>query len=428
MKKLVSLVLALILAMSIVSYAGAQSVPVVINFWHSFGSGANLEAIDKIIADFNALNAGKYEVVGTFQGNYAEILGKLTVGYAADDVPAVSFTDSVDDPQLINMGMLENLSEYAAKHDPEYDFTSFFDGLMNYGTGPDGDVYAIPFGRSTPLMYLNMDIVKEATGEEKIPTNREEFLTLLKSVRDNTDHQPFSAPIITWYFANFLTSEGYSFLSQDGLTSYLGVDDGALYSFSLWKSLRDEGLYVPPPVGQGSAVNDDFVQGKTAVIFQSTGNLTHFMKNVPFKLAAGFLPAGKQYCVQTGGCNMIVPNKASEEEKAGAWEFMKYASSLEVNAFVNEATGYMLIHKNSSQLESVQKLWVEKPLYKVAYDQLQYVNDVYTSPFFAELNLEIVNLLSSLLQDNKITAEDAYSQLILVCDNLFPGGNAKTLP
>ena len=107
---------------------------------------------------------------------------------------------------------------------------------------------------------------------------------------------------------------------------------------------------------------------------------------------------------------------------------MKYASSLEVNAFVNEATGYMLTHKDSSQLESVQKLWVEKPLYKVAYDQLQYVDDVYTSPYFAELNLEIVNLLSSLLQDDKITAQEAYDQLMLVCENLFPGGNAKTLP
>jgi len=299
---------------------------------------------------------------------------------------------------------------------------------MNYGTGADGKYYALPFGRSTPLMYVNLDIVKAATGEEKIPANREEFITLLKAVRDNTEFQPFSSPIITWYFANFLTSQGYHFISPDGLTSYLGVDDGALYSFKLWKSLSDEGLYIAPPVGQATAVNDDFIAGKTAVIFQSTGNLTTLMKNCTFNLSAGFLPAGEKYCVQTGGCNMIIPNKAKEEEVAGAWEFMKYASSLEVNAYVNEATGYMLTHKDSSLLESVQKLWVEKPLYKVAYDQLQYVNDVYTSPYFAELNLEIVNLLSSLLQDKKITPEDAYQQLMLVCDNLFPGGNVKQLP
>lgn len=420
MKRLLTLVLSLALIMMAAAPAMAEA-PVQIEFWHSFGSGANLEALEKIIADFNELNAGKYEVVGTYQGNYAEILGKLTVGYAADETPAISFVDSVDVPQLINMGMLTNMSDYAAENDPEYDFSVFIDGLMNYGTGPEGDYYALPMGRSTPLMYLNMDLIKEATGEEKIPANREEFVEVLTAVRDNTEANPFSCPLICWYFANFTTTAGYGFISADGQTCYL--KDGALQALEFWKQLQDDGLYVAPPVGNDSWVNEQFQLGNTAIIFQSTGNLTSMMETCEFDLQAGFLPADEKYSVATGGNNLVIPNKASAEEVAGAWEFAKYCTSLEVNAFVNEATGYILTHKDSAELESVQKLWEEKPLYKVAYDQLQYVEDLYVSPYFAELNLEVVNLVSAMLQDDQLTPQEAYDQLMVVCDRLFPGGN-----
>ena len=422
MKKALSVAMVLALALSLASFASAED-KITIDFWHSFGSGANLECIETVIEDFNAMQ-DRYEVIGTFQGNYAEILGKLTVAYAAGDVPAVTFCDSVDCPQLINMGMLVNLSEYAAENEPDYDFGVFFDGLMNYGTSPSGDVYALPFGRSTPLMYVNMDIVKEATGEEIIPATREEFVGVLEAVRDNTEYNPFSAPLICWYFANFITSSGNGFLSKDGLSSYFAINDGALSSFSFWKGLKDDGLYVPPPVGNNPWINETFEAGETAIVFESTGTLTSKIRNSEFDLRAGFLPADEKYCVQTGGCNMVIPNKASPEQIAAGWAFATYASSLEVNAFVNEATGYMLSHKDSSTLERVQTLWENQPLYGVAFAQLQHVDDVYVSAYFAELNLEVVNLLSALMQDDQITPEEATEQLLIICENLLPGGNA----
>ena len=88
----------------------------------------------------------------------------------------------------------------------------------------------------------------------------------------------------------------------------------------------------------------------------------------------------------------------------------------------------MLNNVNSGSLESVQKLWEEKPQYKVAYDQLQYVDDQYVSPYFASLNQEIVALLTQMLQDGSLTPEQATEQLLLICDELLPGGNAETYP
>lgn len=420
MKKLFALILTLTILMMAAVPAMAEE-PIVIEFWHSFGSGANLECIETIIADFNA-SQSKYVVEGSYQGGYTDIFSKVTVGYAAGEVPAVTFLDSVDCPRLIQNGMLVNLSDYAKTNDPDYDFSAFFDGLMNYGTGADGDYYALPMGRSTPLMYLNMDIIKEATGGEAvIPATRTELVELLKLIREKCpDKIPMTTPLVCWYFANFVTSAGYGFISSDGNTCYL--KDGALQSFEFFEYLKNEGLFQAEPVGDSSWVNNTFISGDIAVIFQSTGNMTSFMQNCEFDLQAAFLPADQKYSVATGGNNLMIINKNDDEVIAGAWEFIKYCTSLEVNAYVNEATGYILTHKDSETLESVQQLWAEKPMYKIAYDQLVYVEDLYVSPYFAELNQEVVNLLSALMQDDKMTAQDAYDQLMLVCDNLFPGG------
>lgn len=405
----------------------ADAGEVQIDFWHSFSSGTNLDCIEKIISDFNAAHEGEYEVVGTYQGGYADILSKLTVGFAAGECPAVSFCDSVDTPQLIMNDMLVDLSTYAEENDPSFDFGQYIPGLMNYGTGPDGDYYALPCGRSTPLMYLNLDIVEDATGSKTIPDTRDQLVSLLESVRDNTEATPFMADMVCWYFGNFLTSSGGHFLSADGNTSYLAVDNAALNAFTFWNDLKEQGLYKAATV-DGLNATDQFINGDVAVIYQSTGSMTQIYDNAQFDTGVGFLVADECYSVATGGNNLIIMNTASDEEIAGGWEFIKYATSLEVNAYINEETGYMLNNVNSGSLESVQKLWEEKPQYKVAYDQLQYVDDQYVSPYFASLNQEIVALLTQMLQDGSLTPEQATEQLLLICDELLPGGNAETYP
>lgn len=394
-----------------------------INFWHTFSSGSNQECIDKIIADFNEMYEGKYHVVGTYQGNYAEILSKVTVGYAAGECPVVTLVDSVDTPQMIVNDMVQNLSEY----DAEFDFDQYIPGLMNYGTGADGDYYALPYGRSTPLMYVNLDIVEKATGSKELPKTRDELVALLEQIRDNTDSTPFMCDMVCWYFANFLTSSGGHFLSADGETSYFAVDDAALNAFSFWKSLSDNGLYKAATV-DGLNAMDQFINGDVAVIYQSTGSMTNIYNNAQFEVGVDYLTKDECYSVATGGCNIVLMNTASEEEQAGGWEFMKYATSLEVNAYVNEMTGYMLTNVNSASLESVQTLWKEKPQYKVAYDQLEYVDDQYCSPYFASINQEVVALLTEMLQDGSLSAEEATEQLLLISDEILPGGNAEIYP
>lgn len=75
-KNLLSFVLCACLLLALFLPAALAEDPVKIIFWHSMG-GVNGEAINKMVADFNAANAGKIEVEVQFQGDYDEAINKL---------------------------------------------------------------------------------------------------------------------------------------------------------------------------------------------------------------------------------------------------------------------------------------------------------------------------------------------------------------
>ena len=71
-----SLALILVLALSPFSFASAED-KIIIDFWHSFGSGIKLECIDIVIEAFNAIQ-DTYEVIGIFQGTVIFCRKRLT--------------------------------------------------------------------------------------------------------------------------------------------------------------------------------------------------------------------------------------------------------------------------------------------------------------------------------------------------------------
>ena len=91
MKKLVSLALALIMALSLCSFASAEE-PTLVRFWHNRSSGANLEACEKAVDEFNK-TIGKEKnifVEATYIGGYPELYSKCQLASQTDEVPTVA--------------------------------------------------------------------------------------------------------------------------------------------------------------------------------------------------------------------------------------------------------------------------------------------------------------------------------------------------
>ena len=107
-------------------------------------------------------------VEAQFQGAYAEILQKLMAGLAAGSVPDLALLDSPFVVLFAKDGALVALDKFAADSRSGVNLKDFVPGFLNDGYYK-GKLYALPFLRSTPLMYFNRDMFAEVGLPDRVP-------------------------------------------------------------------------------------------------------------------------------------------------------------------------------------------------------------------------------------------------------------------
>lgn len=80
-------------------------------------------------------------------------------------------------------------------------------------------------------------------------------------------------------------------------------------------------------------------------------------------------PTGKGG-VTVGGGSLYLSTKATDEQRAASWDFMKYLSTVDAQVKWHVATGYIPTRTSAATRPEVQTLWTTRPGFKVAYDQL----------------------------------------------------------
>ena len=70
-----------------------------------------------------------------------------------------------------------------------------------------------------------------------------------------------------------------------------------------------------------------FLEGQTASMWTSTGNLAFVEKNAEFDWGVGFLPGGDGPGAPIGGGNFYIMQDTTDEERAAALSFIKFMTS-----------------------------------------------------------------------------------------------------
>ena len=183
--------------------AAAQG-PVVAQFWYSFG-GTNREVTEAHIKRFNE-SQSKYKIEGTFQGDYFEALAKIRAAAATKTAPAAFHVIGEAIPQLAASGLFENLEPYA-KGPNGANLEDYLPGqtqhtYFDYLGKPQAPLVALPFFRSTPILYYNADML--AAKGVKVPATWDELrdaaakLTVREG--DETKTYGFEVPVDWWFW------------------------------------------------------------------------------------------------------------------------------------------------------------------------------------------------------------------------------------
>ncbi len=351
--------------------AATPEKKITIKYWYAFGDKIE-EAKQHLVQEFNA-SQDKYEVVAEHQGNYDDLHAKVQAAFAAGDAPAVSDLEIASTGVFFRSGMIQELTEYAERDKEELQLDDFNKGLMG-NAYVDGKLVGLPFMRSTPILYKNVTMLKDAGLDPAGPKSWDELEQYSRVLKEK-GKLGMTVPADIWFYEGLVAQSGGQMLSEDGKTATFNSPEG-VEPVTFWKKLAAEKL-IKIPVGDeaGATADKDFANQLSAFKFASTAGVTgtlEIAKANGFELETSFMPANKSYGVPTGGCQLVMTSKSTDEEKEAAWAFIKFMTTKEATIYQHKHVGYLPTRMSAIDTDELKEHFQQFPQFKVAVDQLEY--------------------------------------------------------
>jgi sn-glycerol 3-phosphate transport system substrate-binding protein len=353
----------------------APSGPVELTMYYPIAVGGPLTAvIDGMVADFEAENPD-VKVEAIYAGNYDDARVKALAALNSGQPAQLSVLFSIDVYDLIEQDAIVPFDEIVQTAEEREWLDSFYPALMENGS-PLGHIWSVPFQRSTIVMYYNKDAFREVgLDPDSPPATWEELVTAAKALTE-PDGSRWGLMIPStgypyWMFGALSMQNGRTLMNVDGTETYF--DDPAVVSaLEYWRALGTEHRVMPSGTIEWGTLRQQFLEGRTAMMWHSTGNLTAVKTNATFDFGVAMLPASVQRGTPTGGGNFYIFKQTTEEERYAALRLIRFMTSPERAAEWSIETGYIGISPAAYETQALEQYAREFPPAQVARDQLQY--------------------------------------------------------
>lgn len=392
-KKICAIGLTTILAGSMIACGGTGTAQkakktangkIEVEYWYGLGGKLD-ENMQKIIADFNN-SQDKYEVKGIAQEDYKTTFKNLQAGIAAKKSPALALLEGDKVYMLANKGLLTNISDYTAK-DADFKEENYLESFLETGK-KDGKLYAFPIFGTTQLLYYNKQAFKDAgITEESLKT----WTGLAEAAKKLTKKEGSEVSYYGWEpmwgednLIDAALSNGGKILSDDGKQVLINSEEWVESWDSFRKWIHEDKTMRIHSGGQGweywYATVDDAMKDKAAGYTGSSGDQGDLDFN---KLGAYEQPAfkpGKQAKPIAEARLLAIPSGVSDEEKQGAYEFIKYFTSAKVSAEWAIVSGYISVNKASASTPEFMEHVKKNPQAAVPAAQATHATKVFIDP------------------------------------------------
>ncbi len=343
-----------------------------ITYWKSL-EGPRHDAQVKLTDDFNA-SRDDVKVTLEHVGAYNQAAEKLGVAIASGTTPDVMLL-TVDShmPSFARLGALHPLDEFA-RADKGAQFEKYYPTFIQNGQ-VNGKQYQIPFARSTPLLYLNRDLLRSAGLPEAAPGTWDEFVSLgqrigrsgVLSAINGAPPAPYAAGPDWWIFQSMLWTFNGAY-SDPQFAIKINTPESAQATQFLADMVHRHKAADASRSGQ-----NEFLQGSRAFLTASTANLTQIEAGAGFRVGAAFMPGQKSRAVPGGGSGLSLLQPSAREKKEAGWEFIKTVTNTAATVYFSQATGYMPVRSDAMEHPDMKTFLEQHPNARVTLDQLQYV-------------------------------------------------------
>lgn len=355
----------------------AQNAPLEIQFFFPIAAaGPITKTIDGYARDFEAEHKD-IAIKPVYAGNYDDTIAKAITAFKAGKAPPLAMLGAIQVFSLIDLDAIVPMDEIANGPDDKAWLNGFFPAFLANGN-VDGHVWSVPFQRSTAVLYWNKDAFKQVgLDPEKPPATWTEQTDMARKLvvksGDQVTRWGVQIPATGgtyWLYQALAEEAGQKLMNSEGTETYFDAP-GSVEALQYWVQLGKDGVQAPGVVDWGATPND-FVAGRTAMMWITTGSLTFVKNNAKFPFGVAMLPADKQRGTPTGGANFHIFSTATKDERAASLLFIKWVTSPERAAQWSIDTGYVATRPDAWDTSKMKDYVAGFPQAAVARDQLPY--------------------------------------------------------
>lgn len=315
-----------------------------------------------------------------YTGSYADTTTRAITAARGGNAPQLAILLSTDMFAMIDEDIILPWDEFLTPEEMESWIGGFYPSFMR-NSQSEGQTWGIPFQRSTPVIYWNKEAFAAAgLDPETPPTTWDEMvefgqaLTLRDSAGNVTQWgvRIPSSGFPSWLFTGLVASNGQDGLANDAGTEVYFDTPEVVGALEYLISLANEHEIMSPGILDWGATPRAFMDGESAIVWTTTGNLTNIRSNAPFDFGVGMLPANVRPGAPTGGGNFYLLKGSSDEQTRAAVEFVQWATAPDQAADWSIATGYVAPREDTWETERMQAYAAEVPGALVAREQLAY--------------------------------------------------------
>jgi ABC-type glycerol-3-phosphate transport system substrate-binding protein len=355
--------------------------------------------IHTMVQRFNDLSSGIY-VIPIFTGEYVQTSKMLRHALAQGPLPDVAVLGIELWLEMVTQGILLSLNETIMPNGKEYFKESGFEESFLLNTEYQGQTYGLPFSRSFPVIYYNRDILETAgiDGLSNPPLTWDDLIGYAKQTRQSLKTDtffPVGLPIQDWFLSCFTRQASGRVIDDDNFAPAFDSRE-AVQALEFWDSLCKLKLAKSDlPWFQGP---QEFVQGRCAILYHTSGSLTFLSTNAEFEVGVWKLPYYSTPAAEIGGTNFAVLANRPREQQRAAWQFIDWFTQPEQSAEWAISTGYLPVRHNSLHLPVYMSYVKSQPGSEVAISQRDRAYPRTSAPYFAQLEPLLLQSITETLQ------------------------------
>ena len=341
-----------------------------VTFWHAMG-GPLGDALREMVEEFEAENPD-VDIEPVSMGGYSSLSQKLMGALQVDAPPNIAQMYESWTTQFHQLDKLVKLDSIVKGPDGlgEEELADFYPAFIADNSW-DGELITLPFNKSVPVYFYNIEMLKQA-GYEEFPKTWPEFREMVKTLTDREKGIWGTAQGVNqWQFGCMLRQMGGDFIDEEAKKALFNSVEGEKAAEFQYALMAEDSSAV---FAVGYDIQNDFLSGKIGCIWGTSVSWVYMADKMTFPVGVAAIPVWDEPNTISFGTNIGIFRTGTPEQVAAGWRFIKWFTSPERQAEWGVRTSYVPARRSSLEDPQYREKIEETPGLEDGLSQLEHMS------------------------------------------------------